>query len=274
MVWPEMETLPCLIEAELVRAASSFGSNTATPDGWHPKAFQHITPRALKALTQLFQIFEVIAVGQKDLLTLLRLIPKPGLDQGVRPIALLQAMIRLYAKARAPRVKAWLTEHPPHKSAQVMAPTRNTTDSVWRAQMWALAKGEEGFRTAEINWDLSKAYDHIPFAALQDAAFKLRFPMQVLKVMLQVYAAPRHLVLMHGVISRPMFATRGILPGATTASYELCLLLHQVLAQMFALVSSPAVALSSVNISIISTIINTRNTNICTIISTSSSVSP
>ena len=61
-----MEALPLLTEEEIVRASSSFGSSTATPDGWHPKAFQHLTPRALKALTQLFQIFEIIAVGQKD----------------------------------------------------------------------------------------------------------------------------------------------------------------------------------------------------------------
>ena len=168
LVWPSMQAFPELTVEQLQCAAATFSTGTSTPDGWHPRAFQQFTRAALKALAQLFHVFEVVGCVGPDWVNLIRLIRKAGVDAGNRPITIFAALVRLYNKARIREIQKWLAQAPSLRSSQVMAPTRCTTDSVWSAHIQAGAQNGRGLKTEKLNWDLSKAYDPISFALLQD----------------------------------------------------------------------------------------------------------
>ena len=52
---------------------------------------------------------------------------------------------------------------------------------------------------------MQKAFDSVPFATLVDVAKREHFPMVLLRVILGVYAAPRHVVAERGLVGGKAF---------------------------------------------------------------------
>ena len=125
---------------------------------------------------------------------------------GVRPIGLLFAIMRVQCKLRATQV-------------------HDVERCVWEEQAawsgWATA---DGHAAATILCDLLKAFDHVAYQKLIDAAVRTRFPVRQLKLLLQLYQAARHVEL-DGVAGEALQAQRRIIPVCASATTLLQLLL-------------------------------------------------
>ena len=77
---------------------------------------------------------------------------------------------------------------------------------------------------ATILYDLLKAFDHVAYHKLIDAAVRMHFPVRQLKLLLQLHRAARHVEL-DGVTGEVPRAQRGIIPEGAFAATLLQLLL-------------------------------------------------
>jgi hypothetical protein len=76
--------------------------------------------------------------------------------------------------------------------------------------------------------DLVKAFERVPHSWLVAQAHKYEYPMKVLKLCIAAYLHPRTIVV-DGVYTCLMLATRGIVAGSVTATIELRALLIEFL---------------------------------------------
>jgi hypothetical protein len=72
--------------------------------------------------------------------------------------------------------------------------------------------------------DLKKAFEHVDHSLLAKTALAFGYPLSTLRASLLAYAGPRRLTFL-GYVSAPLWPTRGIAAGSTTATHELWLLL-------------------------------------------------
>jgi len=210
--------MPDILTAQQLRtAAKRFRPNTSAPDGMSPRQFEHLSEQALTALAMLLQAFEYggdFAPTLRSMWT--ALLPKP--HGGHRPIGLFRAIYRLWARARRPLVDQWAHKHA-KDGIFSMAPGRQATDAVWRAQVKAAAT--RGTHTLELNWDIQKCFEHVQRPKLIEVAMQLGFPAHILRLSLASYAWPRRLRGYQGLVTDPIYATRGIVAGSAFACYEL-----------------------------------------------------
>ena len=68
--------------------------------------------------------------------------------------------------------------------------------------------------------DVSKAFDSVKRAKLIGLAQLFGYPLAVLRLTLSAYSWARR-VMLHSIVSRPIWAHRGVGPGCTTATFEL-----------------------------------------------------
>ena len=103
-----------------------------------------------------------------------------------------------------------------------MASGRNTTDAIYRQQV-RLCKGagaDDVGKSVEVNWDLSKAFDHVGRRGLVTAAKKLGYPVLLLLNSLHSYGWSRRFVL-NKELSSVIKSHRGVAAGSPFAPYEL-----------------------------------------------------
>ena len=162
------------------------------------------------------------------------LIPKK--DGGLRPIALFRSLYRLYSRARSPAAAAWAATHG-EGSLCSNASGRWAGDSTWRHQIRAVLQGTPSHRL-DIMLDLQKAFERVPHTHLIQAARQASYPMHLLATSLVAYHWPRRLQY-QSAVSDPIYPTRGIAAGSTTATYELWLDLRPCLLRIAAI--SPSV---------------------------------
>ena len=134
---------------------------------------------------------------------------------GVRPIGLLFAIVRTQCKLRRIEAKMW-------EATQA----RGVERCVWEQAAWSEWATADGHAVATILRDLLKAFDHVAYRKLIDAAGRTRFPMRQLKLLLPLYQAARHVEL-DGVAGEALQAQRGIIPGCAFATTLLQLLLER-----------------------------------------------
>jgi len=215
--WTGAQLPPRLTAQQLRTAAKRFKPNTSAPDGMSPRQFESLTEPALSALAMLLQAFEYggdFAPTLRSMWT--ALLPKP--QGGHRPIGLFRAIFRLWARARRPEVDKWAHTYA-KDGVFSMAPGRQATDAVWRAQVKAAAT--RGTYSLELNWDIQKCFEHVQRPKLIEVATQLGFPAHILRISLASYAWPRRLRGYQGLVTDPIHATRGIVAGSAFACYEL-----------------------------------------------------
>ena len=143
---------------------------------------------------------------------------------------LFRSLFRVVGKVRAGAVKGWL-----HGITQTyheinMAPRRWVSDATFRLQVrrdLGVAAGggcdtDEGRFGAEVQWDLSKAFDRVNWGNLVKRAVEWGYPLEALRLSMVSYSWQRRLV-MDGVIGGKVHPRRGVAAGSPFAPYELAL---------------------------------------------------
>ena len=83
-------------------------------------------------------------------------------------------------------------------------------------------RGEQGgASTLELNWDISKCFEHVQREQLMHLASELGYPRTALRLSLASYAWPRRLRGTAGMVTKPICSSRGIVAGSAFACYEL-----------------------------------------------------
>jgi hypothetical protein len=152
---------------------------------------------------------------------LICLIPKS--DGGRRPIGLLPSVVRWWMRIRLDVVRTWqaANERPffyagPRKGAEVAA---------WKhAARSELAQTQSAIDYAALLLDLVKAFERVPHEWLLAQGVRFQYPLLVLRLSIQAYRLCRTVVV-DGLCSPLLRASRGITAGAVHATVELRLLL-------------------------------------------------
>jgi hypothetical protein len=140
----------------------------------------------------------------------------PKNEQAERPIALTSYLYRLWGKLRFPRYREWLTAYIPSAPWDNALPGMSCADAFFaRGARFEAAKVRSA-HAATVLLDLRCFYELVDHTRLCEAAERLGFPPAILWPALQLYRGWRYLVA-DGVVSMPIAATRGILPGCCFA---------------------------------------------------------
>ena len=107
---------------------------------------------------------------------------------------------------------------------------RSAVDAVWRRAFRAEAGLASGNEVLAVFSDLRRCYEHVRHRDLAVEAAGVQYPLQVLRLSLVLYAAPRRL-LKSGAVGPPILPTRSIIAGSAAATYELKALMARVLSR-------------------------------------------
>ena len=93
------------------------------------------------------------------------------------------------------------------------APGRRVGDRVWRAKVRAEICKDEKLEAVETGGDLESCYDYVRWDKLARKAQRANYPMSILRLSLQTYAAKRIIRAAGGITSNPIQPRRGLGPG-------------------------------------------------------------
>ncbi len=133
---------------------------------------------------------------------------------GRRPVGLLPALYRLWARVRQPCVRRWEADW--ERRYFSAGRGRSACDIAWLRALRAEYASSVGATAASVMWDLHKAYEHGSHTLLAAEAIELRFPIAVARLAVAMYATDRRLTL-DGAFSKPIKPTRGFVAGCTHA---------------------------------------------------------
>ena len=153
--------------------------------------------------------------------SLICLIPKP--DGGRRPIGLLPSVTRWWMRIRLDVVRVWQAAH--ERPFFYAGPRKGAEVAAWKhAARSELARASSAIDYAALLLDLVKAFERVSHEWLVVHAIKFQYPLLVLRLCIQAYRLLRTVVV-DGLCSSLMRASRGITAGAVHATVELRLLL-------------------------------------------------
>ncbi len=138
----------------------------------------------------------------------------PKAKGGFRPIGLLLAIYRVWAKARRRWTDAWERDNVrPYLSA---AKGNGPTDTVWRLAAKQEEGVAEGLHAAVVAEDMQAFFETIGRERLAEEAAALNFPQAVLRTALAAYSMGR-MVTLQGRVAREVFPTSGVTAGCPIA---------------------------------------------------------
>ncbi len=213
-VWGPMDELPALTPAELRDSSKTFKRSTATTyDGIHPRQVSHLCDEGLAALATLLQAVEVGGAWPRQVsLVMTPLLPKA--KGGFRPIGLMPAIYRVWAKSRRRWTDEWEAAHTrPYLSA---AKGSGPIDTMWRLAARQEEGAASGLQAAVLGEDIQAFFESIDREQLAEEAKALGFPLPVLRAALSAYAMARMLTI-QGRVAREMHPTRGVVAGCPLA---------------------------------------------------------
>ena len=194
-----------------------FKKYTSVTDGFSPRQLSYLSDRGVDCFITIMMIAELFGGFQGVVCTLLiRLILKPTGDR--RPIGLFRGFVRCWAKVRQCWASKWQQEHAPDHEFS-MTSGRSVGDCVYRSLLRFLANCSE--YVAEALWDVAKCFEHVWPTILAQQAHRCMYPTPLLRVSLAMYMWVRRLAWDNGMISRPIWPKKGVVPGSTFALYEL-----------------------------------------------------
>ena len=174
----------------------------------------------LQLLAKFLMLLESGGYWPGQLEALVCLIPKS--DGGRRPIGLLPALIRIWERSRRPIVQSWRTTV--ERSYNWAAKGRSPEDAVWKQALKGEVAKAEGLQAASTLVDLVKAFEMVKLELVWRAGLRLHFPPKLLRMVLEIFALARRLVLDQAV-SDPILTLSAILAGGSFATDALFMLL-------------------------------------------------
>ena len=184
-----------------------------------PRALNELPDQGIEALIDLIMLIEEKAEWP-DLCSRIVFIAKAS--GGVRPIGLLSAVVRVQCRLR--RIEAQLWEASNSEGFFWATHARGVERCGWEQAAWSEWATADGHAVATILYDLLKAFDHVAYQKLVDAAVRTRFPDSSSLLPAVVTGRPRYVEL-DGVSGSELRAQRGIIPGCAFATTLLQLLL-------------------------------------------------
>ena len=213
--------LPSLEVEELRQVAKTYNEYTGRGcEGIHPRWISWMTDEWLQLLCDFLKLLEFGGYWPSQLLSLVCLIPKA--DGGRRPIGLLPAIVRIWERARRPIVQSWrLTVE---RSYNWAAKGRSPEDAVWHQALRGEIAKADGLHGASALVDLVKAFEMVKLQLVWRAGLRLHFHPVLLRMIMEVFALARRLVLDQAV-SDPIVTLSAVLAGGTFATDALFMLL-------------------------------------------------
>ncbi len=212
--WPTRSELAQLTPARLREVAQTVSyRNAQTDDGFHPRQLACLSDEALLTLSIILQAVEVSGRWPRQVsMVITPLIPKP--KGGFRPIGLLPAIYRLWAKARRDLADRWEADH--RRAFLSSARGNGPIDTMWRMtarQEAGVARDDQAGVIAE---DLAAFFETIDRNTLMREAEVLGYPIPLLRGALGAYSAARLLTL-QGRVGRELYPTVGVIAGCSLA---------------------------------------------------------
>ncbi len=215
--WHDVTTrsaFPRATPAQLREASLTFKERTLVAfDGVAMRHYALLSDEALETLADILLVVEYLGHLPGQLrFTVMPLIAKAR--GGHRAIASLVSLYRLWSRLRREEARKWEAAHDrPYLAA---GKGRGPQDAVWRQAARAEAASGAKRQVATALWDLASFFETIRRVPLWHRARRLHFPMTLLRVALNAYAAPRALSLC-GALARPQAADDGVLAGCGLA---------------------------------------------------------
>ena len=171
-------------------------------DAVPPRALNELPDQGIEALIDLIMLIEEKCEWPTLCNRIVFIAKAAG---GVRPIGLLFAIVRVQCKLRRIEAKMWKARNTEGLFSATQA--RGVERYVWEQATWSEWATADGHAEATILCDLLKAFDHVAYNKLIDAAVRTHFPVRQLKLPLQLYRATRHVEL-DGVAGEKLRAFR------------------------------------------------------------------
>ncbi len=212
--WSTKGELPRLSAAQLRAVALTFSRRTAqTFDGFHPRHLSFLSDASLEVLADILQAVEVTGRWPRQLgLVITALLPKP--KGGYRPVGILPAAYRVWAKARREWTDKWESDH----ARQFLSSARGNgpLDTMWRMSARQEAGTAHDDQAGVIADDLASFFETVDREVLMREAEALNYPLPILRAALSTYSAARMLTL-QGRVTRELHPTVGVIAGCSLA---------------------------------------------------------
>ncbi|CAK0794176.1 unnamed protein product, partial [Prorocentrum cordatum] len=202
---------------QLRKISSKFKTFTTAVDGYHPKHFSQLSEGALEVMEGIVNTMNVLGSSPSALKELIVALFRKTTG-GRRPIGFFKSFSRIYSRSLSHHCREWERNSAKSKHFN-MAPHRHTTDSVWRAVVRGDIADHSGKFVATLLADLKQCYEHIGHHTMLSEGIRCDFPLFALKAALDSYRWPRRL-LMDNAVGEPLYPTRGIVAGSSTATFE------------------------------------------------------
>ena len=147
------------------------------------------------------------------------------LSGGTRLIASLSGIYRLWSRARVPLIREWAARH--ERKYLYAGVGMGSVDAVQDAMAEDEVARTDGSFSCSVLDDVSKCYEEVEHAVAVESALALDFPLRVLKVIMDMYSAPRR-ILFNGAYSAAVATARAIVPGCSFATWLLRALMIRV----------------------------------------------
>ncbi len=211
---PERVAYPRATPSELRAASLTFKETTLVAfDGIAMRHYSHLSDASLQVLADIILIIEYLGHLPRQLrFTVMPMIAKAR--GGHRAIASLVGLYRLWTRLRREEARKWEAANDrPYFAA---GKGRGPQDAVWRQAARSEAAVSTCRHAATVLWDMSSFFETVRRLPLWHRAKRLGFPLVILRVALNAYAAPRALS-MNGALARPLDAQDGVLAGCGLA---------------------------------------------------------
>ena len=209
---PNRDVLEPMTAGELRKVASSFPTATsASVDGFHPRHFAMLDDEVLEIVATLFTCFEALGLLPRQLTWVITpMIPK-GKAEGHRLIVLYAGVYRVWQRARRPvlaDLQAGLS-----RSYWGAGRGRSAIDCAWLQAAEAEADMEEARFGVTMIADYTKYYEEIDITLLRDKFVSRGAPMGFIKLVYNMWTAPRLLRLQGHHARRALFPQLGLPAG-------------------------------------------------------------
>ncbi len=212
--WGTVPVLPRPTVEELRACARRFKRTTGQgADLISPRDLAELEDDALGALGEVMYLSEILGT-MPDAMSLVIVVLISKKDGGRRPVGLMPAAYRLWAKVRQGYVRRWEAQW--DRRYLAAARGKSATDVAWVRSLRAEYAASSGATAASILWDLRKCFDHGSHVLLASEAKELMFPLAVARLSVAMYTAERRLRL-DNAFSQPIRPTRGFIAGCTNA---------------------------------------------------------